>query len=89
MINLYNSATDRFRSFLFKLVKVEQEEVRPLLWSFSWGQFFFKCIVAHPAVTCFIPTTTKRHHLQDNMDAGLGRQPDAAQRKKIETFLRP
>jgi|SRR6056297_546574 len=36
MVNLYNSATDKFRSFLFKLVKVEQEEIRPLLWSFSY-----------------------------------------------------
>jgi AAA family ATP:ADP antiporter len=36
MFNLYNSAADRFRSCLFRLVKVEQEEIRPLLWSFSY-----------------------------------------------------
>ncbi|MGK2907510.1 MAG: aldo/keto reductase [Desulfuromonadales bacterium] len=53
----------------------------------SWGQFFLKYIVSHPAVTCVIPATTKRHHLQDNMDAGIGRQPDAALRKKMETFF--
>lgn len=53
----------------------------------SWGQFFLKYIVSHPAVTCAIPATTKRHHLQDNMGAGIGRQPDAAQRKKMETFF--
>lgn len=35
MSNLYNSASNRFRSCVFRLVKVEQEEIRPLLWSFS------------------------------------------------------
>jgi diketogulonate reductase-like aldo/keto reductase len=53
----------------------------------SWGQFFLKYIVSHPAVTCVIPATTKRHHLQDNMGAGIGRQPDAGLRKKMETFF--
>ncbi|MFO7576710.1 MAG: aldo/keto reductase [Pelovirga sp.] len=53
----------------------------------SWGQFFLKYIVSHPAVTCVIPATTKRHHLQDNMGAGTGRQPDAALRKTMETFF--
>ncbi len=53
----------------------------------SWGQFFLKYIVSHPAVTCVIPATTKIHHLQDNMGAGLGRQPDTALRKKMETFF--
>ena len=89
MVNLDNSTTERFRSCLFRLVKVEEEEIRPLLWSFSWGQFFLKYIGFHPAVTCVIPATTKPHHLQDNMGAGLGRQPDATLRKKMETFLRP
>ncbi|SEA75422.1 Aldo/keto reductase [Desulfuromusa kysingii] len=53
----------------------------------SWGQFFLKYIVSHPAVTCVIPATTKRHHLQDNMAAGIGRQPDATQRKDMEKFI--
>jgi aryl-alcohol dehydrogenase-like predicted oxidoreductase len=53
----------------------------------SWGQFFLKYIVSHPAVTCVIPATTKLHHLQDNMGAGIGRQPDAALRKKMEVFF--
>lgn len=53
----------------------------------SWGQFFLKYIVSHPAVTCVIPATTKRHHLHDNMGAGLGRQPDAALRKKMASFF--
>jgi len=53
----------------------------------SWGQFFLKYIVSHPAVTCAIPATTKLHHLQDNMAAGTGRQPDAMMRKKMEDFF--
>jgi AAA family ATP:ADP antiporter len=36
MVTLYHSATERLRSFLVRLVKVEQEEIRPLLWSFSY-----------------------------------------------------
>jgi len=52
----------------------------------SWGQFFLKFIVSHPAVTCAIPATTKVHHLQDNMAAGFGRLPDAAMRKRMVDF---
>lgn len=39
MVNGYKPATDKLRSFLLRLVKVEQEEVRPLLWSFSYFLF--------------------------------------------------
>jgi aryl-alcohol dehydrogenase-like predicted oxidoreductase len=53
----------------------------------SWAQFFLKYILAHPAVTCVIPATSKPKHLVDNMQAGLGRMPDAATRKKMAEFL--
>lgn len=53
----------------------------------SWGQFFLKYIVSHPAVTCVIPATTKLHHLQDNLAAGLGAQPDVAMRKQMQNFF--
>jgi len=53
----------------------------------SWGQFFLKFIVSHPAVTCVIPATSKLHHLQDNMAAGFGRIPDAATRKRMIDFF--
>ena len=46
----------------------------------SWGQFFLKYILSHPAVTCVIPATTKPHHLRDNMGALYGRLPDEATR---------
>ena len=53
----------------------------------SWGQFFLKFIVSHPAVTCVIPATTKVHHMQDNMAAGFGRLPDAAMRQRMVESL--
>jgi diketogulonate reductase-like aldo/keto reductase len=49
----------------------------------SWGQYFLKFIVSHPAVTCAIPATSKVHHMKDNMQAGFGRLPDAAMRQRM------
>ena len=52
----------------------------------SWGQFFLKFVLAHPAVTCPIPATSKPHHALDNMLAGFGRIPDGSQRQKMIDF---
>jgi diketogulonate reductase-like aldo/keto reductase len=49
----------------------------------SWAQFFLKWIVAHPAVTCVIPATSKPHHMEDNLQAGAGRLPDAKMRRRM------
>lgn len=49
----------------------------------SWAQVFLKWILAHPAVTCAIPATNKRAHLDDDLDAALGRLPDEALRRRI------
>jgi diketogulonate reductase-like aldo/keto reductase len=49
----------------------------------SWGQFFLKFTVSHPAVTCAIPATSKAHHMADNMAAGFGRLPDAEMRNRM------
>jgi diketogulonate reductase-like aldo/keto reductase len=49
----------------------------------SWGQFFLKFIVSHPAVTCVIPATSKVHHMQDNMSAGLGHLPTETMRRRM------
>jgi len=49
----------------------------------SWGQFFLKFIIGHPAVTTIIPATSKPHHMVDNMQANFGRVPDQAQRKEM------
>ncbi len=53
----------------------------------SWGQFFLKYIVSHPAVTCAIPATSKLHHLEDNMGAAFGRLPDEKTRKKMVQYF--
>ena len=37
----------------------------------SWGQFFLRFAVSHPAVTCVIPATSKPQHMIDNAAAGL------------------
>jgi diketogulonate reductase-like aldo/keto reductase len=49
----------------------------------SWAQFFLKWIVANTAVTCAIPATGKPQHLEDNMQAGFGRLPDANTRRRM------
>jgi aryl-alcohol dehydrogenase-like predicted oxidoreductase len=53
----------------------------------SWGQFFLKYILSHPAVTCVIPATSKPHHLLDNMMAGVGPLPDAAMRRRMADYM--
>ena len=54
----------------------------------TWAQFFLKFIVSHPAVTCVIPATSKPLHMQDNLEAGFGRLPDAAIRKRMIDFMK-
>jgi diketogulonate reductase-like aldo/keto reductase len=52
----------------------------------SWGQFFLKFIVSHPAVTCAIPATAKVRHMRDNMTAGFGRLPDSEMRRRMADY---
>lgn len=49
----------------------------------SWAQFFLKWIIAHPGVTCAIPATSKPHHMEDNIQGGIGRLPDAKMRQRM------
>ena len=53
----------------------------------SWGQFFLKFILSHPAVTCVIPGTADPKHMRDNVLAGYGKLPDAETRKRMVGFL--
>ena len=53
----------------------------------SWAQLILKWILAHPAVTCVIPATSRVPHLDDNMWAGDGPLPDAATRQRIAALL--
>ncbi len=52
----------------------------------SWGQFFLKFILGHPAVTCVIPGTGRPDHARENVGAGMGRLPDGAQRKRMVAY---
>jgi aryl-alcohol dehydrogenase-like predicted oxidoreductase len=53
----------------------------------SWGQFFLKFIISHPAVTCVIPATSKTSHMIDNLGAGTGILPDPAMRKRMIDYF--
>ena len=53
----------------------------------SWAQYFLKFIIAHPAVTCAIPATSKISHLIDNMQAGASPLPDARMRAQMARYL--
>jgi len=54
----------------------------------SWAQFFLKWILAHSAVTCVIPATSRVAHLVDNMKAGVGSLPDTAARERMAAAVR-
>jgi aryl-alcohol dehydrogenase-like predicted oxidoreductase len=54
----------------------------------SWAQLFLKWILAHPAVTCVIPATSRVTHLVDNMKAGVGPLPDTAARERMAAAVR-
>jgi aryl-alcohol dehydrogenase-like predicted oxidoreductase len=49
----------------------------------SWAQLFLKFLLAHPAVTCPIPATSKVKHVEDNLGAMRGPVPTAKQRDAI------
>ena len=53
----------------------------------SWAQFFLKYIVSHEAVTCAAPGMAKAEYATDNLGAAQGRLPDAALRKRMESFI--
>lgn len=53
----------------------------------SWAHFSLKYILSNPAMTCIVTETTKPHHAEDNMRAGLGRLPDEAMRKRMSEYF--
>jgi aryl-alcohol dehydrogenase-like predicted oxidoreductase len=53
----------------------------------SWGQFFLKFILGHPAVTAVVPGTSKAQHMIDNLGAGRGRMPDTKQRQRMIQYV--
>ncbi len=53
----------------------------------SWAQFLLKWIMADSAVTCAIPATNNPKHLEDNLQGGVGRLPDAKMRQRMVEFV--
>ncbi|MFN2301247.1 MAG: aldo/keto reductase, partial [Gammaproteobacteria bacterium] len=53
----------------------------------SWGQFFIKFALSHPAVTVVTPATSQARHMVDNMGAAYGRLPDAAMRARMVAHI--
>ncbi len=49
----------------------------------SWAQVLLKFVLAHPAVTCVIPGTSRPAHMADNCGAASGPLPDAALLKRM------
>ncbi len=44
----------------------------------SWAQILLKFVLSQPAVTCAIPGTRRREHMEDNATAGVGDVPGPA-----------
>lgn len=77
-----------FGSSLFDAVEgVELPGLASDIGATSWGQFFLKYIISHPAVTVAIPGTRQVHHVEDNIGAASGRLPDAAERRAMEQWF--
>jgi aryl-alcohol dehydrogenase-like predicted oxidoreductase len=53
----------------------------------TWGQFFLKYVVSHPAVTVVRAGTSQPKHMLDNLAAGTGRLPDEATRKRMAELV--
>ena len=49
----------------------------------TWAEILLKFVLAHPAVTCVIPGTSRPEHMRSNVRAGFGRYPDDALRKTM------
>ena len=49
----------------------------------TWGQFFLKFVVSHPDVTATTPATSQAKNMLDNLGGGVGRLPNAAQRRRM------
>lgn len=53
----------------------------------SWGQFFLKFVISHPAVTCVTPATSRVKNVVDNMGAAYGALPDTAMRNRMAELI--
>jgi len=53
----------------------------------TWPQFFLKYVISHPAVVMARTGTTKAAHMLENLNAGTGRLPNEAMRKRMAQFV--
>ena len=53
----------------------------------TWGQFFLKYVLASEAVNAVIPCMDKPEYVVDNLNAGRGRLPDAAMRRRMVGYI--
>ena len=53
----------------------------------SWGQFFLKFVISHPAITAAIPGTSNPEHMIDNLGAARGRLPDEKMRARMIQYV--
>jgi aryl-alcohol dehydrogenase-like predicted oxidoreductase len=53
----------------------------------TWAQFFVKYVLSHPAITVVRTGTTKAEHLLENFNAGSGKLPDEAMRKRMAQLV--
>ena len=53
----------------------------------SWAQLFLKFVLAHPAITCAIPATSRPEHMTDDLQAMQGALPTDAQRRQLIALL--
>ena len=49
----------------------------------TWAQFFLKYVASHPDVTAITPATSQAKNMIDNLGGGVGRLPNADQRKRM------
>jgi aryl-alcohol dehydrogenase-like predicted oxidoreductase len=53
----------------------------------TWPQLVLKYIIGNPSVTAVIPGIGRVDYLEDDMNAARGRVPDAAMRRRMETYF--
>ena len=53
----------------------------------TWAQFSLKYVLANPAVTCVLTETTNPEHMEENIQAGFGRLPDEATKRRMRELI--
>lgn len=54
----------------------------------SWAQFLLKFVIAHPAITCAIPATTRVDHVCENLESARAPLPDEEMRQRMVAYIR-